>query len=265
MLKSIFLICLSLIASASADCTRDFLKNATDAYLAAQSGSHRDFAPALASNFTYTENDTPISITNGILSENLKIDHNLSIYDTTACATFTEIIVTNPAKPYVITTRMELNNSKVTKMESVVATNGDWAFNITGFDPIPEAKRDSRAVIKSVADAYFDRFDNASVIVPWGAPCNRLEGGALVVGNLTGDDCEMLFPDDIKVTNRRYVVDEVLGAVDIFEGFPGLDRSQGNDPMPDSHLFRVEGGKIRYIRTASHCVESGCGMNGTTF
>ena len=104
--------------------------------------------------------------------------------------------------------------------------------SITGFtyygamqdwSPIPATKRDSRAVIKAVGDSYLDRFDNASVIVPWGAPCNRLEGGALVVENLTGDDCVMAFPDDIKVINRRYVVDEVLGAVDIFEGFPGLD------------------------------------------
>ncbi len=147
--------------------------------------------------------------------------------------------------------------------------------SITGFvyygamqnwDPIPEAKRDSRVVIKAVGDSYFDRFDNVSVVVPWGAPCNRLEGGALVPGELAADgNCTMVFPSDIKVTNRRYVVDEVLGAVDIYEGFPGLDRSQGQASMPDSHLFRVEGGKIKYIRTASHCVQSGCGMNGTVF
>jgi hypothetical protein len=134
----------------------------------------------------------------------------------------------------------------------------DWS-------PLPEAQRDSRALIKAVADSYFDRFDNASVVVPWSAPCNRLEGGALVVGTLTGDNCTMVWPDDIKVTNRRYVIDEVMGAVDIYEGFPGSDRSQGNAPMPDSHLFRVENGKIKYIRTASHCVEARCGMNGTTF
>ena len=134
----------------------------------------------------------------------------------------------------------------------------DWS-------PIPAAKRDSRAVIKAVGDSYFDRFDNASVVVPWGAPCNRLEGGALVVGNLTGDDCVMAWPDTIKVTNRRYVVDEVLGAVDIYDGFPGLDASQPNTAVPDSHLFRVEGGKIKYIRTASHCIQRGCGMNGTIF
>jgi len=128
MLQSLVLACLSLIATASADCTRDFLKNATDAYLAAQSGTRSALAPAIANNFTYTENDIPMSISNGILSQNLKIDHNLSIFDTTACSTFTEIIVTDPAKPYVITTRMIFNNSRVTTMESIVTTNGDWAF-----------------------------------------------------------------------------------------------------------------------------------------
>lgn len=69
-----------------------------------------------------------MSISNGILSENLKIDHNLSIFDTTACSTFTEIIFTNPAKPYVITTRMEFSGDRVAKIESVVTTNGDWAL-----------------------------------------------------------------------------------------------------------------------------------------
>lgn len=83
-------------------------------------------------------------------------------------------------------------------------------------------------------------------------------------GTLVGDNCTMVWPDTIVVTDRRYVVDEEFGAVDIFEGFPGLDRSQGNASMADSHLFRVEGGKIRFVHTVSHCVESGCGMNGTS-
>lgn len=128
MLQSLLLACLSLAATASADCSREFLKNATDAYLAAQSGSRSAFAPVIANNFIYTENDIPGNIATGIVSENLKIDHNLSIYDTTACSTFTEIIVTNPAKPYVITTRMLFNDSKITEMETIVTTNGDWAF-----------------------------------------------------------------------------------------------------------------------------------------
>jgi hypothetical protein len=128
MRSSIVLSSLTLVATAYADCTRDFLKNVTDAYLAAQSGSRGSFAAVIANNFTYTENDMPVNISAGILSQNLKIDHNLSIFDTVACATFTEIIVTNPAKPYVITTRMVFNNSRLNTLESVVTTNGDWAF-----------------------------------------------------------------------------------------------------------------------------------------
>jgi hypothetical protein len=65
------------------------------------------------------------------------------------------------------------------------------------------------------------------------------------------------------VANRRYVVDEELGAVAIYVGFPGLDRSVPEMPMPDSHFFRVEGGQIRYIHTVTTCKNAGCGMNGT--
>ncbi|KAF2202849.1 hypothetical protein GQ43DRAFT_447846 [Delitschia confertaspora ATCC 74209] len=60
----------------------------------------------------------------------------------------------------------------------------------------------------------------------------------------------------------RYVVDEVMGTVVMWLLFPGLDRGSGR-PSPDSHMFRVEGGTIRYIHTLSTCENYGCGMNWT--
>jgi len=63
----------------------------------------------------------------GIFAENLNIDHNLSTFDTTARSTFTEITVTSPAKPYVITAQM-FNDSKVASKEIIVTANGDLAF-----------------------------------------------------------------------------------------------------------------------------------------
>ncbi len=42
--------------------------------------------------------------------------------------------------------------------------------------------------------------------------------------------------------DRRYVIDETLGTVDIFLTFGSI---------PDSHEFRVEKGKIRYVHTMS--------------
>jgi hypothetical protein len=269
------LLTAALAATASAACSREFLTNASSAYVAAQSiGSSSGVTSLAASTVNYTENEIPTSIQKGILSQQLKIDHNRSIHDTTACSIFTEIIAASNPHPYVIGTRILFgNDSKINVMESIVTDAGDWAFNATGYlywdskedwSPIPESKRDTRAVIQAAGDAYFDRFDNASINVPFGTPCARLEGGAYTgTNNLTGNTCNLGLPSTTKVTNRRYVVDEVMGTVDMFLGFPGLDRSQGDKPMPDSHVFRVEGGKIRYIHTVSSCVEAGCGLNGT--
>ncbi|KAI0845445.1 hypothetical protein F5Y00DRAFT_272875 [Daldinia vernicosa] len=276
MATSILLGWLLFSASASADCTRDFLIGATDKYVAAQAaGSSDDVAALAAPNITYTENEVPKAINEGVLTEAVKIDHNRSIHDTVNCATFTEIIAASNPHQYVIGTRILFNNdSKISLIESIVTDTGDWAFNATGYlywnsqenwDPIPEDKRDSREVIQAAGDAYFNRFKNENVTVPFGVPCSRLEGGASTAPlNMTGDSCTLAgLPSTLVVTNRRYVVDEVLGVVDIYLGFPGLDRTQGEKPMPDSHMFRVESGKIRYIHTVSSCVEAGCGFNST--
>jgi hypothetical protein len=167
-------------------------------------------------------------------------------------------------------------DGKITQIESIVTKPGDWAFNATGYlywnaqenwDPIPVDKRDSRAVIKAAGDAYFDVWMNQSVVVPLDTPCARLEGGSYTgAQNLTVESCDIGgFPYGIKVPYREYVIDEEMGVVDIYDGFPGLDRSAPNYPAPDSHLFRVNKGKIRYIHTVSHCKSPNCGLNSTTF
>ena len=263
----------SLAATAAADCSREFLKNATDQYVAAQTAGKSNYIAALAaSNVSYTENAKPVDIKTSTLSQAIKIDFTRSIHDTVQCATFTEIIAATDPHPYVIHTRMVFTNQKATLIESIVTDQGDWLFNATGtlalnageeWDPIPKDKQDSRAVVQAGGDAYFDRFGNVSVALPWGPPCYRLEGGLKASGTMNGADCVMDMPSTIHVPYRRYVVDEEMGAVDMFIGFPGLDRSQGQAPMPDSHFFRIENGKIRYVHTASACVEAGCGLNGT--
>jgi hypothetical protein len=272
-LRSVLWAGVAFAGTISADCTRAFLQNATAQYVAAQTSGNTSSLTFLSANVSYIESEKPVNIKTGVLSQPMKIDHNRSFHDTTNCATFTELIVTNPAKPYVIGTRMLFTGNQITTIESIATHRGDWAFNATGYlywdsleswDPIPAANQDTRAVIQAAGDAYFNRFDNVNVTVPWGTPCARLEGGAYTgAQNLSAETCDLGLPSTTKVTNRRYVIDETMGAVDIFLGFPGLDRSQGETPMPDSHLFRVQAGKIKYIHTVSSCVEAGCGLNGT--
>ncbi|KAJ4293528.1 hypothetical protein N0V90_008811 [Kalmusia sp. IMI 367209] len=263
----------ALVSTASADCTRSFLKAAAADYLAAQlSGKPSGVLGFAGPNFTYVENNVPLTITNSTLTYSLKIDYNYSIYDTVQCATFTEIVAATDPHPYIIHTRIEFeqDDGKASLLESVVTDRGDWLFNATSalgyitaedWPPVPKEKQETRDYLKYIGDAYFDRFGNASVVIPWGLPCYRVEGGLYANGtmnNATGI-CEQAMPSTIIVPYRRYVVDEEVGVVDVFVGFPGLDRTQGKDPMPDSHMFRVEDHKIKFLHTASSCVVPGCG------
>jgi hypothetical protein len=252
MLPLILGVCVSFGATALAQtaCTRESLKAAADSYVAAQGTGQVGDVKTFADTVTYTENDKTADIKTGILSKALKIDHSRSIFDTTQCATYTEIIVTDPAHPYVIGTQMHFTDGKISKVATLVTDEGDWLFNAKGtlqyasqekWDEIPADKRDTRAVIQHGGDAYCDLFNNKSVVVPWGQPCARLEGGSYTGRNQPSDRCDVGIPNGVPLTNRRYVIDEVLGTVDIFLTF--------GSNLPDSHEFRVEGGKLRYVHT----------------
>ncbi|KAK1766954.1 hypothetical protein QBC33DRAFT_493076 [Phialemonium atrogriseum] len=250
MLRSILATSLCLGGALAAPvaettCTRDFLKAQTDAYVAAQVAGKPDGLKAASDAATYTQNFKASTLASGILATPLAVAHNRSTFDTTQCATYTEMIVT-AGTPHVIGTQMRFDNSSgaLTKVETLVTSKGDWLFDAAGtlkyasqedWGEIAEDKRDSREVIQAVGDAYLDLFNDKNVKVPWGTPCARLEGGSYV------QPCSAGIPSGIKHVNRRYVIDEVLGAVDIMFDFAGAD--------PDSHEFRVEGGDIRFVHT----------------
>ncbi|TVY83842.1 hypothetical protein LSUE1_G001628 [Lachnellula suecica] len=249
------LLAVSAVAAApvaEADCDLATLQGAVANYLTAQTSGSSSALTGLASSTTYTQNDKTADVKAGILSSALQITHNRSSYDTTQCATYTELIVASSAKPYVIGTQMRFTGSSITKMQSLVTTTGDWLFNATGtlywaskesWGTIPEAQRDTRATIQAAADAYLNLFLNKTVVVPWGTPCDRLEGGSYTGNGSPTDSCNVGVPSGLDLTNRRYVIDESVGAVDVFLNFGGATG------LPDSHEFRVQSGKLRYVHT----------------
>ncbi|KAI8938207.1 hypothetical protein NX059_005868 [Plenodomus lindquistii] len=256
-------------------CSRDYLASTAASYVDLIATGQHDRFENLAYDMIYLENNQTSSILQGPSAFGLTLTANRSILDTNQCKTFTELIVTDPKHPYVIHTQMSLNEEgNVDLIDSLITDKGDWAFNATGYaywnsletwSPIPEGQRDSRDDIKAAGDAYADRCNDTSITVPFGTPCSRLEGGAYTGRtNLSAQMCDYGgLPAHVPMVNRRYVIDEVMGVVDIFMGFTGLDRTRKDEGTPDSHLFRVEGGEIRYIHTASACFVDGCGMNGT--
>ncbi len=267
----IFIILLSciftfLINTTSEEFTRPGLQAAVDSYLQAIKKGDISGLP-LTPKAKYIENMEDSVLGEGIWKTPLKIDFNRSIFDVEAGETFTEIIITDKNHPYVIGTRLKIQKGKITEVESIVTDKGDWLFNADNYlkfssaekwDIIPPEKRTDRKALIAAADAYLNMFDDPSgrTKVPWGYPCARLEGGVYTGRGIPQDTCEVGIPEqgNIKMVKRHYVVDEAMGSV------VALVRFGGDNGLPDSHLFRLENGKLRYVHTLTICSVPNCGF-----
>jgi hypothetical protein len=252
------------IGQAAVSCTREGLQQAVNLYVAAQTQGDFSGMP-FATNVGYWENVAPADLKAGFIHKALKIDHHRSIIDPATCQTFTEVIVTNKAEPYVLGTRLRVNHDKIVEVETLWTTTGYWLFNADAYlkysstekwDPIPSSKRDKRGTLVAAANAYLDAFLEKKLdLVPWGFPCVRIEGGAYTGKGSPTDSCEVGVPAGVNIANRRFVVDEELGTVQVFCTF-GVGGPNGGSGAPDSHLFRVENGKLRYVHTLTHLLQS---------
>jgi hypothetical protein len=252
------------IGSAQISCVRGGLQRAVDLYIAAQTKGDTSGLP-LVPGLGYFENAAAADINNGIIRKPLKIDHHRSLLDTATCQTFTEVIVTDKSDPHVLGTRLRVNHDKIAEIEILWTTTGYWLFNADNYlkyssteswDPIPAEKRDTRDTLVSAANAYLDAFLEGKIdLVPWGFPCVRTEGGMYTGKGSPSDSCEVGVPSGVNIANRRFVVDEVIGSVVAFCTF-GAGGPNGGSGAPDTHLFRVENGKLRYVHTLTHLLQS---------
>ncbi len=251
-------------------CARGGLQHAINLYLAAQAKGDISELP-LATGLGYQENMKAADVKTGFLSKPLAINRSQSLIDQDSCQTFTEIIVTNKAEPYVAGVRLRVNHDKIAEIEVLWTTTGYWLFNADAYlqhaseedwGPIPEDRRDSRGTLVQAANAYLDAFLEGKIDqVPWGFPCVRIEGGAYTGRGRNDDSCESGVPAGVNIANRRFVVDEVTGSVVALCTF-GAGSANGGSGAPDTHLFRVENGKLRYVHTLTHLLQSSFRGNG---
>ena len=129
----------------------------------------------------------------------------------------------------------------MSKIELVVTDAGDWVFG-AGRAPCrhaqPEVGRDPRrtdatrrAVIQAAADAYLDNWGDPALPVPHGTPCARSrphkhrQPEPAAIPATWGRSRR-----SSRWANRRYVIDETIGAVVIFHNFPWIDAGLPTDP-----------------------------------
>ena len=252
------------VGSAQISCARGGLQRAVDLSVAAQTKGDTSALP-LAQGLGYYENAALADIANGIIRKPLKIDHHRSLLDTATCQTFTEVVVTDKANPYVLGTRLRVNHDKIAEIEIIWTTTGYWLFNADNYlkyssteswDPIPADERDTRDTIVAAANAYLDAFLEGKIdLVPWGFPCVRTEGGMYTGKGSPSDSCEVGVPSGVNIVNRRFVVDEVIGSVVAYCTF-GAGGPNGGSGSADTHLFRIENGKLRYVHTLTHLLQA---------
>jgi len=252
------------VGFAQISCSREGLQRAVDLYIAAQTKGDTSGLP-LAAGLGYFENHAPADINSGLIKTDMKIDHQRSLLDTATCQTFTEAIVTNKEKPYVLGTRLRVNRDKIAEIEILWTTTGYWLFNADNYlkysttekwDVIPASQRDTRSMLVAAANAYLDAFlEGKKDLVPWGYPCNRTEGGAHTGTGAPTDSCDVGVPSGVNIANRRFIVDETIGSVQVFCTF-GAGSPNGGSGAPDSHLFRVENGKLHYVHTLTHLLQT---------
>src|SRR5439155_22471317 len=206
-----------------------------------------------------------LNINEGLMKTAMKVDHHRSLLDTSTCQTFTEVIVSDKANPYVLGTRLRVNHGLIAEIEMLWTTTGYWLFNADNYlkssssedwSVIPAAKRDTRATLVSAANAYLDAFlEGKKDLVPWGYPCNRTEGGMHTGKGVPEDRCQVGVPSGVNIANRRFVVDPTIGSVLVFCTF-GAGNATGGSGSPDTHLFRVENGNLRYVHTLTHLLQA---------
>jgi hypothetical protein len=256
------------LAAAAPGCTRASLQATVEKYLDALQKGKPTLMP-LAPQAKYMENRNYIPLGQGIWQKPLAVDFNRSLLDAETCQTFTEIVHTNSDYPYLIGTRLKIEDNKISEIESLVADKDDWLFNAADYlkyssqekwDILPPEKRSDRQTLLNAANAYYDTFGDYSNFekVPWGTPCARIEGGMYTNRNNDPNaSCTVGMPKTggVKIINRHYLVDVDMGTVVGMVDF-GADKQN-----PDFHEFRLENGKLRYVHTVQVCtIQPNCGL-----
>lgn len=239
--------------AAAQGCSRELLDEITAGWVSAiETGRMTEMK--LGEWVDYFQNFRRASL-GAFLDNPRKVDWHMAVKDTTICRVAVQAVLLDEENPMVIATQIGNGFFGVGPFQNITSSTNDWLFDAAAtlryasaedWSEIPEAERHSRQELIAAADAYLDLFSDPAVEVPWGEPCARLEGGAYTGRGLPTDSCNVGVPEDIAMTDRVYAVDPTIGAVNVL-------LKMGPQQRPDSHTFRVENGKLRYIHTVTNC------------
>jgi hypothetical protein len=167
-------------------------------------------------------------------------------------------------RPILFASRLKVENGKITEIETIIAREKDFAFNVQkeletkdqDWDTIlPPEKRSPRKALADAANNYFALFTEGSTAsVPFAKVCDRWENGFLTTG--MDHDCSPVtfrkrMGNSINHGPRRVWVDTEKGISIAFMAFAGGDSVSEQSPtgagLVDCHMFRMRDGEVDLI------------------
>jgi hypothetical protein len=243
-------------------CDRATLQTLADKYVQAQQEGLPLRIP-MGNWVVYTENGALSTMSQGVLSTELKVAWHRALLDEKQCKVFLEMVAPDGDHPHVIAVQFNGFGGNGSNFLVIDTDKDDWLFDASytlkysqaeDWSEIPADKRATPAELQAAADAYLDYFKDKTAKVPWGTPCARLEGSAYTAKGTPQDSCNVGVPENIDMAERSYVIDPTIGAVDVM-------LKMGPNKRPDSHVFRIENGRIRFIHTVTNCgKDENCGF-----
>ena len=175
-----------------------------------------------------------------------------------------ELPAEGTVRPILFANRLKVENGKITEIETIIARERDFAFNVQkeletkdqDWDTIlPPEKRIPRKVLADAADNYFALFaEGSTVSVPFAEVCDRWENGLQTTAR--DHDCSPVTFRKQTKTNinhgpRRVWVDTEKGLSVAFMAFGGGPSASEENPtgsgLVDCHMFRMRDGKVDLI------------------
>ena len=169
-------------------------------------------------------------------------------------------------RPILFANRLKVENGKITEIETIIARERDFAFNVQkeletkdqDWDTIlPPDKRIPRKVLADAADNYFALFaEGSTVSVPFAKVCDRWENGLLTTAS--DHDCSPVtfrkrMGNSMNHGPRRVWVDTEKGISIAFMMFGGGATANAENPtgsgLVDCHMFRMRDGEVDLIHS----------------
>jgi hypothetical protein len=194
-------------------CSRETLQDVADRYVKAQQQGSV-FALPVGEWVDYRENFGLSSTATGVIAQPSDFAWHVDLIDTGNCRVFVQGVILKP-KPYVLATRLAWSFNGLGQIGSVVTQSGDPQFDAQkAFDT---ASKEDWSTIPA------DKRNTRDELMAAAKAQLATLGPALA--------------------EEEFTVDETKGAVGV------RGRVGGPDGPAASHVFRIEGGKVRYAHS----------------